>query len=1414
MTKILLLALSVIPFCASFAAITRNTWNCSVKSGEWTTLTNWTTKTFYPMEALTAADFNAVKGGETAVECILPDAVGKMERLHILHQAPSVFTFDGANRTFGMGALEEGVDTQRGLNQDGGSFYPFQVASVSASSTQALMLGNYSAGAYKPVLTWENALFRTYSESDRSVQVEFLRGAFDFDPANVAGWNLRFSSAPNSYCGMLISNSTVKASVFSAYGQATNNAIAIAEGGVLRLSRTSHFFNGGDYSYVGTNTLSVCDGGRIVVDNGGEMLNNYYVYFGTEKNAASRRNEIEFSGSGTLLDMRQSSSSAIQGNTRFTITDGASAVLPGRFFLGFAAPGQINDYKTELHVSGDDTRIFLMTNTTVLTTQQGNGQMYVGHVPYASNSVVMAGGKILPLYPAASGTSGVSIFVGDGAAGNGIFEMRGGEIDLIVTNCDNQASACAIHLGPGNALFDMSGGKVVCGDFFVGRSQNNDPEKTQNHIQRLRMTGGELTCNRLYLGSSEGSAPVASYQYQQSHVDLDGGVLVTKQANVFSSALKGEGYYAKGYLSANGGTIRSISGGTCLVSGFWTAELGPKGLTIDAVKFKTISVTQSFSNKDGEEGLLVFKGRGEGSSQITYDPDRYCTVTRTVVDACTLNSSVQQLELKTELVLTNGAKYSTVGNLKNLTLKALKVPNGTILVDPGDVISITSADVDFEGLTVKFNSDPEYEQPYGIFAFEGDVSKNETVLKALRRLSVFGVSSEHHWARTLVYDEASGKTVLNVTVKENGLLPYADSTVWNGGEWNSEGWEQGVPAEEIVASFSNPGAVEAVQVPAGAKVGAMEFSSGHSYTFAGDMLHFLGDKERSFINVASGDQVFENLLAILNPLQISVSPGASLTFAGGIDGAGIAKTGKGALILSGENDFTSDVEIGSGMNVIANGNALNVKGGKVYLTDDTACFAGSAGDPEMVISAPVVVKSQTSTTNAVVLKADSDVRFKDLSVESGAIIKRGKGKLTIEAQSSRETVLQAGLGVGKSANLRVNSTEAVEFAEDGTAPLVSKAQYTAFNVAEGELVVKGEPGVSKRVNMASASLVGMFVSGDSANFEQSALTIDGADVNANGKGGHGVLGYCLGKTGGAVKSPRITVLNGGKIDYPTLYVGESSNNIGVYPLIALTNGTLTALNGLRFHVAGQATNKHASVVRAKDSTLATRATGGNQHGIFLNGSTMFDLENTFFGGQNEIAKLNLYTKYLFGEVYLHGGSVLAARPYLSDVAVPSGTGEMYKFTLAFNDAEWRLGDGDFTITTNIVKNSYAFYTGLHNVEMRGVGVVLKPALGQTIAVDMPFIGEGGLVSAGEGTVKLVRGAYSFKGLLDVRSGTVDLRESDLVNSASLCGPGRVMGGKFGTLKICLGGGDTLEGKAPSFDGLKANRVTVDLGAQA
>jgi hypothetical protein len=128
-----------------------------------------------------------------------------------------------------MGALEEGVDTKRGLNQDGGSFYPFQVASVSSAGMQALMMGNINSADYEPVMTWENALFKTYSESDRSVNIEFLRGTFDFDPDNLGAWNLRFSCALNSYCGMLISNSTVKASVFSAYGQATNNAIAIAE---------------------------------------------------------------------------------------------------------------------------------------------------------------------------------------------------------------------------------------------------------------------------------------------------------------------------------------------------------------------------------------------------------------------------------------------------------------------------------------------------------------------------------------------------------------------------------------------------------------------------------------------------------------------------------------------------------------------------------------------------------------------------------------------------------------------------------------------------------------------------------------------------------------------------------------------------------------------------------------------------------------------------------------------------------------------------------------------------------------------------------------------------------------------------------------------------------------------------------
>jgi hypothetical protein len=207
---------------------------------------------------------------------------------------------------------------------------------------------------------------------------------------------------------------------------------------------------------------------------------------------------------------------------------------------------------------------------------------------------------------------------------------------------------------------------------------------------------------------------------------------------------------------------------------------------------------------------------------------------------------------------------------------------------------------------------------------------------------------------------------------------------------------------------------------------------------------------------------------------------------------------------------------------------------------------------------------------------------------------------------------------------------------------------------------------------------------------------------------------------------------------------------------------------------------------------------------------MFDLENTFFGGQNEIAKLNLYTRYLFGEVYMRSGSVLAAKPCLSENTVPQVD---YKFTLAFNDAEWNLGSGDYLITTNTVKNAECFYPDRHLVEMRGVGVIFKPALNKTITVDMPFIGEGGLVSAGEGTVKLVRGAYSFKGLLDVRSGTVDLRESAPVAKASLRGPGRVLGGDFGVLTLRLGGGESFESKAPVLDGVKAGRVTVDLGVQ-
>ena len=298
----------------------------------------------------------------------------------------------------------------------------------SASSSAAM--GLYTSGSGRePVLNWTNALLHTSSGAFKDVSIEFLSGFFDFDVENLGKWKFSFAGDALSKVTMTISNAVVKVNEFNAALAATNSSITVGEGGVLQFSEKFSYGYNSNFSYPGTNTLTVKDGGRIVFDNGEEKINSSAFYAGTMQQIC-RRQEIEITGDGSSMDLRKLGSAYFQGNSLLSVKNGAELILPG--VIGFSYTANANIFPlSELLISGDDTRVCISTN--LATAGASSGCLTLGAVADVSNRVVMTGGSLAPLYP--GGYGALSIKIASAPAGDALFDLRGGEVDLWVPNC-------------------------------------------------------------------------------------------------------------------------------------------------------------------------------------------------------------------------------------------------------------------------------------------------------------------------------------------------------------------------------------------------------------------------------------------------------------------------------------------------------------------------------------------------------------------------------------------------------------------------------------------------------------------------------------------------------------------------------------------------------------------------------------------------------------------------------------------------------------------------------------------------------------------------------------------------------------------------------------------------------------------
>ena len=1224
-------------------------------------------------------------------------------------------------------------------------------------------------------------------------------------------------SMPALASELVVTNNTAEYASLDLPFTDASNLLKVGEGGELVVNGGNMYIGWSNHvasaqNVNATNVFTVSGGGRFAFDNGGVASTSRSFHFGTWA-APKRRSLVTFTGAGTTVDLQYAWRSYFNGNTVVGISDGATVYLARNCGLGFSiSQSAAKAYETLMTISGEDTQVFLSNPDTY------NCTFSVGCLSdfYATNRVVITGGSIKPLCPNGTGATKIAIGskVADGTSkkmSNGIFEMQGGIVDLVTAN-GNVGVNCCLAIGPGNGEFRMSGGQLTCGDICIGQYQEaNYTGGNATHVQRFYMTGGQVNGKRLYLGPGNSAQTTSKqFQYQEAHLDLDGGILMITYTTFNDPALSGG--CTHGYLTANGGTIKASSDSTVFLHNFDSAKMGPKGLTIDN-NGKALTVKQSFSNKDGEDGTLIFAGAGT----TTFAPALGCTVSKTIVKGGTLTTSTNSV-WETTLVITNGASVSIVGTPTQLAVDGLVVPNGKLKLDVGDKIHVMGDKVDLSGLTIEFSTTPAANTAYEIFTFNGNILTNAAVRKAIYFVPNQTVSGNHA-TFALSYDESTDKTTTSVTYKPSASA-LSDETVWNGPVWNAGGWSDGLPTAEKVASFSSAEAPTSVTVPAdgSGEAGAVSVSSGADYVFTGDEFEISGDQSASWFDIASGSATFDLPIWMRYSLPVTLAAGTSATFNETITGGGIVKTGKGALTLAADNSFRDAVSVGGGLNIVASAGALDNQAKSATLTDDTLVFTNAVDDAEMVVSTPVILNSATSKTNAVIVKADSDVRLKDLTVSNGALVKRGKGRLTIEASDTKNMTLYSGLGPTTSGNkYRVVTSTLVDFAADGTAPAPSAKQYAGFNVAEGEVVIKGNTNVTRQVKIKTGCCIGMNTAGDAATAVQPELTIDGADVDAySADTAHFSIGVNMcGIAGCAVARPTLRILNGGICTAVKYHFGTSTNGAKAlpshaFPTLAITNSEIYAENGFDFDLTA-ASPDSTSLIRAKDSTIGITGTGGSHHGFVMYGSIDADFDHCFVGGTTQISKFVYYGDGA-GTLRLRNGSVLAAIPNNNHAK-----GD-YAVTFVFDNSEWRWGGGDATLryanTTGdwiLFKPNSAASTNRRDIRMEGVGVILKPNAGCTFTTEVPFKGTGGLVSAGEGTVKFTSNTLQFTGLVDIRSGTVDLSTANALDALSVRGPGTLKGGTITTLTISetLDNGNVVG--APVLDGVTAERVFVDFG---
>ena len=585
------------------------------------------------------------------------------------------------------------------------------------------------------------------------------------------------------------------------------------------------------------------------------------------------------------------------------------------------------------------------------------------------------------------------------------------------------------------------------------------------------------------------------------------------------------------------------------------------------------------------------------------------------------------------------------------------------------------------------------------------------------------------------------------------------------------------------------------------------FSSSATESGGSDFTLSLSSSQLSPIVVSQGAENLSEAVEFgANNVQtFDIASSASLAVSAPVGSGELVKAGAGLLSLSSpDNVFMHGILLLQGMLSVSSPAALGgVESafGGFRLADGTLETFGDGS-----YGRPFSVEAQA----AAVIKNEGDLRLSRMNVSSGCLIKRGAGRLTVEPDGAGAVKLAAMHGTDDDG--WDPSPKNADFDDAGTPPT---GGYLGFNVAEGEVVLKGDSTVE--FSDPYGCMVGMQTGSGAI---PPVLTIDGATASFATSSGKFHLGSFQ-KSGQIGRYASLNVRNGGFVHIKNFIAGRSADAAS-YPTTRVDNATLSIDS---FRASNSDKVRHTVVLR-------------NNARMYLNatenyGPVDFDVENSKLQKNSSGGCIVQKFHEVGGKWRFGSGAYLALSRFETDV--------QKTLSVEFDGAEWETGGGEKP--TFYLRNA-----SMYTFKTVGAGLTLPVADGKTVRVARAISGPGPLVKTGAGTLRFeTQGTWNadatektaladpvslaFAGEMDVREGTLELdpgacRAGGVYRAAEgaridFCGNG---------LCACefAGGGDfanatvsdavlrpDISGSAPRLDGVAlSGTVTVDFALDA